>query len=100
MPAGSSTLVSTGILLSPLSLWYPPPSDERLGSDPLSLGGTGDLRQMERQQMSLCKAAYLGRETLRRSCMILCYIRYGASAVPFQGMGMTAHLFQVTPGHS
>jgi len=37
---------------------------------PLRLGGTGDLRQTERQQMSLCQAAILGRETLRRSHMI------------------------------
>jgi hypothetical protein len=32
--------------------------------------------------------------------MILCYARYGASAVPLQGMGMTSHLYQVTPGHA
>ena len=67
---------------------------------PLSLGGTGDLRQMERQRMSVCEAASLGGETLRRSCMILCYTRYIASTVPFQGMGMTSHLSQVTPGHA
>jgi hypothetical protein len=50
--------------------------------NPLSLGGTGDLRNTERQQMSLCEAAFLHRETRRRSCMILCYRRYAASAVP------------------
>jgi hypothetical protein len=49
---------------------------------PLSLGGTGDLRTTERQQMSLCEAACLRRETLRRSCLILCYTRSVASTVP------------------
>jgi hypothetical protein len=48
-------------------------SDPRMREGrPLSLGGTGDLRKTERQQMSLHEAACLGRETLRRSCMILC----------------------------
>jgi hypothetical protein len=28
--------------------------------------------------------------------MILCYARFTASAVPFQGMGMTSHLSQVS----
>ena len=52
---------------------------------PLSLGGTGDLWHTERQQMSLCKAAFLGRETLRRSCLILCCLFSIASAVPHLG---------------
>jgi hypothetical protein len=58
------------------------PATERLGSGPLNLGGTGDLRKTERQQMSLCDAACLSRETLRRSCMILCYLLYIASSMP------------------
>jgi hypothetical protein len=52
---------------------------------PLSVGGTGDLWNTERQQMSLCKAAFLGSETLLRSCISLGYPCYIASAVPRKG---------------
>src|SRR6516165_10656726 len=59
---------------------------------PLSLGGTGDPRKTERQQISVCEAAILRRETLRRSCMILCYARYIASTVPRYGIGVSGKL--------
>jgi hypothetical protein len=52
---------------------------------PLRVGGTGDLWNTERQQMSLCKAAFLGSETLLRSCISLGYPCYIASAVPRRG---------------
>src|SRR4030095_15849422 len=52
---------------------------------PLRVGGTGDLWNTERQQMSLCKAAFLGSETLLRSCISLGYPCYTASAVPRKG---------------
>ena len=52
---------------------------------PLRLGGTGDLWNTERQQTSLYEAAILRVETLRRSCILLCYLCYVASAVPRRG---------------
>src|SRR5437016_2240122 len=71
-----NTVGLTGCLLCSLMM--------REGS-PLSLEGTGDLWKAERQQMSLCEAAPLGRETLRKSCMMLCCLFYVASAVPRSG---------------
>jgi hypothetical protein len=38
---------------------------ERLRSGPLSLGGTGDLRKTEKQQISLCEAAVRWRKHSR-----------------------------------
>jgi hypothetical protein len=70
-----------GGLLFPLKWASHFDTRERLGSDPLRLGGTGDLRKTERQQMSLYEAAVLGRKTLRRSCLILCSTRSGAQAL-------------------
>src|SRR5262245_22026218 len=62
-------------------------------------GGNGDLRQTERQQMSLCEAAFLCREMLQRSCMILCCRHYIASTVPRSGIGVRGHFSPWHVGH-
>jgi len=49
--------------------------------------------------MSVCEAACLCRETVRRSCMILCCRRYIASTVPRSGIGVHGHLSPWHVGH-